>query len=241
MTRHLRFFASVMSLTDMLFAVFYGGDAAVGGARFRVLTEPPDPVDFDEEYGIVDLRSASLSVAFFQHGKAFEFCGAGALCLAELYAESGAEKRVYHSTFPFFIRHSEDGPEVGLPVAKAAGDSTDVQLNFPGQDVCLYLQSSPQAVAKFSPSTAPNADSVNTVIAVHLDSRARRINFRYFTRFNDKGEDPATGSVFRYLGLLPLDQEVWYDVHQASDTGAVMQCRLQSDRLWYTGKVRRIG
>ncbi len=219
----------------MRFAVFYSDDGRLRGGHFRLYTGTPDDIDFDDEYGVVQTEGGGLSVAFYQNAREFEFCGAGALCLAAVHAESREPIPVAHPSHPFYIRREQGRPLVELSLTSPLSGEAGGGCRFPEQGVELIPQASAHALMQVQPVLASEGD---TRVYVYHDPQSAHIEFRYFTAFNDKGEDQATGSVFRYLAGVPLREDVWYTVVQASAGGAEMRCRKQGDRLWYTGNVK---
>ncbi len=226
-------------LPDMMrFRVFHSTESTAQGSEFRVLYAPPKVIDFPEEYAVVSEIKADLSATFYQQGKEFEFCGAGALCLASMYTSSIMPILVTNKHMSFKLQYEEQGPSVCLPLIKAEYAAKESCYLFVKQKVIVESVANQQAVADYNYAPDPGVYSAYTTrIVVFMDNDKLRIVFRYFTNFNNKGEDQATGSVFRYIGVLPIQEETWYDVYQHSEFGAEMRCYKKRNSLVYTGNV----
>lgn len=220
----------------MQFNVFYSEENSLAGARFRVFTKLPKHIDFFEEYALVEETDDAINVSFFQQGQPFEYCGAGALCLADVYADKGKVCNVVDSHIQVRLRRVESNPAVVLPVRAASGQQGS-DYYFNEQQVLVRLVSTQQQVIDFDFNARELPDDFSTIIVLHVEQDSLKIHFRYYTRFNHKGEDQATGSVFRYLGAFSLRENTWYEVYQHSKGGARMRCCKLGDDLIYTGNV----
>ncbi len=232
----------------VLYRVFFDGTGRYSGSQFRIFHSLSNDIAFDEEYALIE-DQPPFSVRFYQQGNEFEFCGAGALCLAYYLKQQGQlteDLVIKHTSFPFELTliPEEQTPAVMLPKL-AAAETIDIEgfrsvYYFKPQDVAVFWVDNLDQVQDFQFDAAQTAVACNTAIVVYIEELLNAVYFRYFTRFNNKGEDQATGSFFRYLAALPLDHNIWYEVNQESEQGAAMQCSLESDRIVYTGKVEKL-
>lgn len=236
----------------MLYAVFFSEDGACTGTRFRLLTTPHTNDDFAEEYAVLTKPGGNYHVAFYQNGKSFEFCGAGALCIAD-YLQGVLDNRadnqieatvIHHASHSFSVFSASDQPMVALSLVAPdrIEENADYKRRayFDRQGVQLLQLASVVEVQNYVWSAVNATPPTNTLIALHVDRQTARIHFRYFTAFNDKGEDQATGSIFRYLDALRLPENIWFTVEQCSGNGARMRCIRHGRQCRYTGLVRRI-
>ena len=231
------------------------------GSFFRIYNATPHSLEFDEEYALLT-RDEPPRVCFYQQGQTFEFCGAGALCIAHYLNTKkslNSPVTIQHSSHNFSVLRiqppsdwpKKDNINIDWAVAVQLGNipCTHVQkfnnLNcnfifFKNHNVGVFCVNSLAAVKHFSPVYEAFGHNVQTVIAIYIDNNKQLICFRYFTQFNSKGEDQATGSVFRYLSALPIKKHTWYRVNQVSQAGAAMVCYLDDDYTLYSGNVERI-
>jgi len=224
----------------MIFNVFYSNDGSANGSHFRLFTRLPEKPNFLEEYAVLGKYRGELAVRFFQQGKPFEFCGAGALCLASALAQDGGAINIVNANFPFAVLRQGGEPMVRIRVEDTSELDSHGILHFHEQQAALRLMPSLDELDRVEiPTSAWQTSTIKTFIAVYFPENSHCIHFRYFTAFNGKGEDQATGSIFRYLAALALDEGRWYYLSQRSVSGASMRCYKSGDQLFYTGNVRQ--
>ncbi|TVZ37435.1 hypothetical protein P886_1776 [Alteromonadaceae bacterium 2753L.S.0a.02] len=194
-------------------------------------------------------------IAFHNRGKAFQFCGAGAMALAENLQQERALSGQWlsidcdtnngeYDTYSFEIGIHDDNPSVRLTPAIAEQQTRRIQhfenCHWFAPENVFAVPLELNTLANFTVNSAFLAFLEGhrlSALLYHLNSKQQHVWFRYFTSFNNKGEDQATGSVFRYLHHILPKKDAVYHVTQLSARGANMICERQGERIIYWGNV----
>lgn len=191
-------------------------------------------------------------IRFSQQNVSFEFCGAGALALAHQLA---GENKLYPEFqrftsslgYPFWLGSHDGHPAVRVLPSVLAASPRDIGP-YPGcpwfaREAVFAIAMTQQELVEFDANEDFQrllTEGARSALCYCLDSAEAHIYFRYFTSFNNKLEDSATGSAFRYLSaLLPAGERV-YEVSQLSASGAQMRCQTLVDGIIFWGEVREI-
>ncbi|WP_019600932.1 hypothetical protein [Teredinibacter turnerae] len=233
------------------FQVFHSPqESSVVGTRFHLYpATQTQPLDLQEDCGSLDLQRQSAR--FFYNNTDFEFCGAGALVMAnQLRLESETDQfHPFTSSLGYIFWLGVHQYRAAVRLRPADASPTNETLHglplshwFASEKV--YAAPLPLAVLNQFQVPAPLRHHLvahqTTALLYHLDARRQRLYFRYFTGFGEKIEDMATGSVFRYLHAILPAENLEYTVLQLSRNGARMNCHKKADTIIYWGAVAAI-